>query len=85
MIGAGIGVTPYASVLKELVVRARKAHVKKVYFLWVCRSQKKFEWFLEVLRGVEEADVEGVCGGVCFVCLEAVNLFFLDANLLGLP
>lgn len=28
----------------------------KVYFIWVTRNQKKFEWFTDTIREVEQAD-----------------------------
>ena len=33
---------------------------KKVYFLWICRSHRYFEWFIDVLRDVERKDVTNV-------------------------
>uniref|UniRef100_A0A915PEP6 NAD(P)H oxidase (H2O2-forming) n=1 Tax=Setaria digitata TaxID=48799 RepID=A0A915PEP6_9BILA len=63
LIGGGIGVTPYASILTDLVLEKtshRHTHIKceKVYFIWVCPTHKNFEWFIEVLRNVEELDKE---------------------------
>ena len=65
MIGAGIGVTPYASILNDLVFgtstnRYSGVACKKVYFLWICQSQRQFEWFIDVLREVEKKDVTNV-------------------------
>ena len=61
LVGGGIGVTPFASILKDIVFRARSAqgrfNCQKVYFLWVTRSQKQFEWFTDILREVR----------ICFV------------------
>uniref|UniRef100_A0A914VDI2 Ferric reductase NAD binding domain-containing protein n=1 Tax=Plectus sambesii TaxID=2011161 RepID=A0A914VDI2_9BILA len=31
-----------------------------VYFLWICPTHKNFEWFIDVLRNVEDKDVNGV-------------------------
>ncbi|KAL7305239.1 hypothetical protein TKK_0002624 [Trichogramma kaykai] len=61
LIGGGIGVTPYASVLKDLVHNSSTNRFtgfacKKVYFIWVCSSHKHFEWFIDVLREVEMDD-----------------------------
>ena len=55
MVGGGIGVTPYASVLNDLVFgtstnRYSGVACKKVYFLWICPSHRYFEWFIDVLR-----------------------------------
>ncbi|XP_018563303.1 dual oxidase [Anoplophora glabripennis] len=65
MVGGGIGVTPYASILNDLVFgtstnRYSGVACKKVYFLWICPSHKHFEWFIDVLRDVEKKDVTNV-------------------------
>ena len=57
MVGGGIGVTPYASILNDLVFgtstnRYSGVACKKVYFLWICPSHRYFEWFIDVLRSV---------------------------------
>ncbi|XP_062502786.1 dual oxidase-like isoform X1 [Corticium candelabrum] len=60
LVGGGIGITPFASILKSVVNLNRndfgKLSLKKMYFLWVTRTQKQFEWFTEIIREVEEAD-----------------------------
>lgn len=43
LVGAGVGVTPFASILRSLRCRANKnpdklKTVTKVYFIWVCRN-----------------------------------------------
>ena len=65
MVGGGIGVTPYASILNDLVFgtstnRYSGVACKKVYFLWICPSHRYFEWFIDKLREVEEKDVTNV-------------------------
>ena len=65
MVGGGIGVTPYASILNDLVFgtstnRYSGVAFKKVYFLWICPSHRYFEWFIDVLRDVERKDVTNV-------------------------
>ncbi len=65
MIGAGIGVTPYASILNDLVFgtstnRYSGVACKRVYFLWITPSHRTFEWFMDVLRDVERKDVTNV-------------------------
>jgi len=59
-VGAGIGVTPYASILKDFVYRS-KNHidfpVKKLIFFWVCRSQKQFEWMVDIIKEAELGDI----------------------------
>lgn len=85
LVGGGIGVTPFASILKEIVfngnakVNQQGAKCKKVYyikssniifgpsetnqtrifqvyFFWVTRDQKHFEWLVDIIREVEKAD-----------------------------
>uniref|UniRef100_A0A2P2I0U3 NAD(P)H oxidase (H2O2-forming) n=1 Tax=Hirondellea gigas TaxID=1518452 RepID=A0A2P2I0U3_9CRUS len=65
MVGGGIGVTPYASILNDLVFgtstnRYSGVACKKVYFLWICPTHRQFEWFIDVLREVEKNDVTDV-------------------------
>ena len=65
MVGGGIGVTPYASILNDLVFgtstnRYSGVACKKVYFLWICPSHRYFEWFIDVLRDVGRKDVTNV-------------------------
>ena len=95
LVGGGIGVTPFASILKDISFRSKhrdkidcdkvvmigkltKMHrtattflpnarftqstvivcgVVKVYFIWVTRTQKQFEWMTEIIREVEENDI----------------------------
>lgn len=60
LVGGGIGVTPFASILKDIVFKSRTANVRfpceKVYFLWVTRTQKHFEWLTDIIKEVEEND-----------------------------
>lgn len=61
LIGAGIGVTPFASVLGSIVRRAGTSDAAKLvkgYFYWVNRDQYSFEWFTELLEDAEQRDVE---------------------------
>ncbi|NWV18318.1 DUOX2 oxidase, partial [Origma solitaria] len=59
LVGGGIGVTPFASILKDLVFKSSinfKLLCKKIYFIWVTRTQRQFEWLTDIIREVEEAD-----------------------------
>ncbi|KAM7414776.1 hypothetical protein PAMA_019544 [Pampus argenteus] len=61
LVGGGIGVTPFASILKDLVVKSSvrsKIQCKKVYFIWVTRTQRQFEWVSDIIREVEELDTQ---------------------------
>uniref|UniRef100_A0A915BN44 NAD(P)H oxidase (H2O2-forming) n=1 Tax=Parascaris univalens TaxID=6257 RepID=A0A915BN44_PARUN len=65
LIGGGIGVTPYASILTDLVLeKSSGKHTpikcKKVYFLWICSTHKNYEWFIDVLKNVEQLDNENI-------------------------
>ena len=54
--GAGIGVTPFASILKHIWFRFKinpTMKLKKVYFFWVCRDKEAFEWFQDLLAMLE--------------------------------
>ncbi|KAF9211985.1 hypothetical protein BGZ59_007372 [Podila verticillata] len=61
LVGAGIGVTPFASVLKHIwysVMQPTKIiTLRKVYFLWVCRDRDAFEWFQDLLIALEEQNL----------------------------
>ncbi|XP_022048601.1 dual oxidase 1 [Acanthochromis polyacanthus] len=61
LVGGGIGVTPFASILKDLVFKSSikaKVQCKKVYFIWVTRTQRQFEWVSDIIREVEEMDTQ---------------------------
>lgn len=60
LVGAGIGVTPFASILKSIWYRMNypqtKTRLRKVYFFWVCRDFGSFEWFQSLLLAIEAQD-----------------------------
>ncbi|XP_054858275.1 dual oxidase 2 [Eublepharis macularius] len=59
LVGGGIGVTPFASILKDLVFKSlvgSKIPCKKIYFIWVTRTQRQFEWLADIIRELEEND-----------------------------
>ncbi|KAM9496643.1 dual oxidase 1 [Clarias gariepinus] len=61
LVGGGIGVTPFASILKDIVFKSSaklKVQCKKVYFIWVTRTQRQFEWVSDIIREVEEMDAQ---------------------------
>lgn len=73
MIGGGIGVTPFASILRDLAIRLKDGqckncgtvnyhkenHIKKLYFHWATRDQNAFSWFSHCLNQVTKLDEEG--------------------------
>ncbi|WP_041232988.1 EF-hand domain-containing protein [Cylindrospermum stagnale] len=64
LICAGIGVTPFASILKSILHRNQqnpaKMPLKKVHFYWLNREQKAFEWFVELLSKIEAEDTNNL-------------------------
>ncbi|KAG0712644.1 Dual oxidase 2 [Chionoecetes opilio] len=60
LVAGGIGVTPFASILKDMVYKLHQSfkviRTKQVHFLWTTRSQKQYEWMIDILREVEAAD-----------------------------
>jgi len=61
LVGAGIGVTPFASILKHIWYRQRqgKLHrLRRVEFIWVCRDPSAVTWFQSVLHEIEDAQID---------------------------
>jgi NADPH oxidase len=61
LVGAGIGVTPFASILKNIWYRQRKGKLgslRRVEFFWVCRDAPSFGWFQSLLQEVEAAQAD---------------------------
>ena len=56
LIGAGIGVTPYSSILKHIwniMKNCDTMRLQKVYFFWIAPSIDTFEWFGHLLKSLE--------------------------------
>lgn len=56
LIGAGIGVTPFASILQSIVARHKQGQemrLEKVHFFWLYRGQRTYDWFSEMLEGID--------------------------------
>ncbi|EAU36645.1 hypothetical protein ATEG_03371 [Aspergillus terreus NIH2624] len=57
LIGTGIGVTPWASILKNIWhLRAGPnppRRLRRVEFIWVCKDTTSFEWFQALLSSLE--------------------------------
>jgi NADPH oxidase len=64
LVGAGIGVTPFASILKSIWYRmnnfnsSKPTRLSKVYFTWVIRDFGSAEWFHSLLHAIEEQDTQ---------------------------
>nr|CAB3235208.1 predicted NADPH oxidase 2 [Phallusia mammillata] len=57
-VGSGIGVTPFASLLKSVWYKnldpEKELVLKKVYFFWICPETHAFEWFGDMLSHLEQ-------------------------------
>lgn len=62
LIGTGIGVTPWASILKNIWHLRNgpnpPTRLRRVEFIWVCRDTTSFEWFQSLLSSLEEQSYE---------------------------
>lgn len=62
LFGAGIGVTPFAAILKSIWYRVnypkKPTRLRKVYFNWICRDKEAFEWFQDVIKAIEDEDID---------------------------
>ncbi|TPX08147.1 uncharacterized protein E0L32_010214 [Thyridium curvatum] len=87
--GAGIGVTPFASILKSIWYRMnypqKKTRLAKVYFFWICRDFGSFEWFRSLLLAIEAQDVDNRIEIHTYLTAkikadDATNIMINDAN-----
>lgn len=57
LIGTGIGVTPWASILKNIYHLRQSPNpprrLRRVEFIWVCKDTNSFEWFQALLSSLE--------------------------------
>ncbi|RVE75166.1 hypothetical protein OJAV_G00014260 [Oryzias javanicus] len=62
LVGAGIGVTPFASILKSVwykhIQNNEGVFTKKIYFYWLCPETEAFEWFADLLQSLERQMTE---------------------------
>lgn len=58
LIGTGIGVTPWASILKSIwhmrISPNPPKRLRRVEFIWVCKDTTSFEWFQALLQSLEQ-------------------------------
>ncbi|EKG10635.1 Cytochrome b245 heavy chain [Macrophomina phaseolina MS6] len=89
LVGAGIGVTPFASILKSIWYRMNypqgKTRLKKVYFFWICRDFGSLEWFRSLLLAIEAQDLEDHIEIHTYLTAkvkidDAANIMINDAN-----
>ena len=68
LIGTGIGVTPWASILKNIWhLRAgpnAPRRLKRVEFIWICKDTSSFEWFHTLLQSLEVQSSDAVGEGM---------------------
>eukprot|EP01132_Coremiostelium_polycephalum_P006213 gene6213-7736_t len=70
LVGAGIGATPFSSILKDIHHRLSQRRqeqidsgtpvnlpIDKIYFFWISREKNSFEWFTHILRDLENDSV----------------------------
>ena len=53
----------------------------QVYFVWVTGSQKHYEWFLDILRQVEEVDTQALVETHIFIT-QLFHMFDLRTTML---
>jgi len=62
LIGTGIGVTPWASILKNIWHLRHSPNpperLRRVEFIWVCKDTTSFEWFQVLLSSLEAQSQE---------------------------
>ncbi|KAH8645839.1 ferric reductase NAD binding domain-containing protein [Xylariales sp. PMI_506] len=89
LVGAGIGVTPFASILKSIWYRMnypqKRTRLTKVYFVWICRDFGSFEWFRSLLLAIEAQDVHNCIEIHTYLTAkikvdDATNIMINDAN-----
>lgn len=61
-IAAGIGVTPFASILQSILLNHGRpgSPLRKLRFVWLNREQEAFGWFQELLAEIESRDRHGL-------------------------
>ena len=64
LVGAGIGVTPFASIIRTLVLKSQQNKKQKkktidVNFYWLCRNKEEFLSFRDLMK-VQIADRKSV-------------------------
>lgn len=62
LIGTGIGVTPWAAILKNIWHLRNSPNppkrLRRVEFIWVCKDTTSFEWFQTLLSSLESQSFE---------------------------
>ena len=83
--GAGIGVTPFASILKSIWYRMNypqgRSRLRKVYFFWIIRDFGSLEWFRSLLKAIEAQDMDHAIE-IHTVSISSVPFHYITTNLL---
>lgn len=68
LIGAGIGITPFASILKSTLKQWKEnqcpecgkiqSELMKIYFYWVTRDQESLQWFSTTMNQLSRMDID---------------------------
>ncbi len=56
LVAAGIGVTPFASILQSLLARDNPQPTR-IYFYWINRDHRAFEWFTDMVAALKRDDL----------------------------
>lgn len=86
LIGTGIGVTPWASILKNIWhLRGGPnppQRLRRVEFIWVCKDTTSFEWFQTLLSSLEaqSASAADMAGGPEFLRIHTYLTQRLDTD-----
>lgn len=86
LIGTGIGVTPWASILKNIWhLRSRPdapQRLRRVEFIWVCKDTSSFEWFQALLSSLESQSTDAAAheGSIEFLHIHTYLTQRLDAD-----
>ncbi|KAL2216093.1 putative NADPH oxidase [Thermoascus aurantiacus ATCC 26904] len=86
LIGTGIGVTPWASILKNIWhLRAGPnppKRLRRVEFIWICKDTTSFEWFQALLSSLEaqSASAAATQGGPEFLRIHTYLTQRLDQD-----
>jgi NADPH oxidase len=86
LIGTGIGVTPWASILKNIWhLRGGPnppRRLRRVEFIWVCKDTSSFEWFQTLLSSLEaqSASAATTAGGPEFLRIHTYLTQRLDSD-----
>ena len=61
-IAAGIGVTPFASLLRSILMRKTEEDlaIRKLHFVWISREADSFSWFADLLWRLEAQDADEI-------------------------